>query len=69
MLKNTSFGGVAKSYANLSGALSRDNSLEKQWLGSGSQDCEGLKRHNFLNTCSNGAIEVSIGIYVKRTSH
>jgi hypothetical protein len=46
--------------------MSRDSALEQQWPGSGSRDCEGLKRHNFLNTCPNGASEVFIGIYVKR---
>jgi hypothetical protein len=50
----------------LSGALSRDSALEQQWPGSGSQDYEGLKRHNFLISCLNGASEVFIGIYVKR---
>jgi hypothetical protein len=50
----------------LSGALSRDSALEQQWPGSGSRDCKGLKGHNFLKTCPNGASEVFIGIYVKR---
>jgi hypothetical protein len=49
----------------LSGMLSRDSALEQQGPGSGSRDCKGLNRHNFLNTCPNGAKEVSIGIYVK----
>jgi len=62
MLKNTS---RARRYANLSGALSRDSALEQQWPGSGSQDCEDLNMHNFLNTCRNEANEMSIGIYVK----
>jgi hypothetical protein len=56
----------AKRYENLSGALSRDNALEQQWPGSGSRDCEGLKRHNFFNTCPNGASEVCMVIYMKR---
>ena len=34
--------------------------------GSDSRDCKGSNRHNFLNTCPNGASEESIGIYVKR---
>ena len=41
------------------------SALEQQWLGSGSLDWEGLRRHNILNTCLNGASEVCIGIYVK----
>jgi hypothetical protein len=45
--------------------LFRDSVLEQQWLGSGSRDCKGLGRHNFLDTCVNGTSEVSIGIYVK----
>jgi hypothetical protein len=45
----------------LSGTLSRDITLDS----SDSWDNEGLNRHNFLNTCPNGANEVSIGIYVK----
>ena len=38
----------------------------KQWLGSGSQDCQGLNKRIFLNTCPNWASEKSMGIYVKR---
>jgi hypothetical protein len=37
----------------LSGTLSRDNALDN----SGSRDCEGLNKHNFLSTCFNGASE------------
>jgi hypothetical protein len=54
-------------YANLSGALSRDSALEQQWPRSGSRNCKGLNRHNFLNTCPNGAKEDCIVIYIKRT--
>jgi hypothetical protein len=53
-------------YGILSGALSWDSALDQQWLGSGSRDCKGLNKHNFLTTCLNGASEMSIGIYVKR---
>jgi hypothetical protein len=66
MLKNTSIGGVAKRYDNLSGALSRDIALEQQWPGSDSRDYRALNMHNFLDTCLNDASEISIGIYVKR---
>ena len=34
--------------------------------GSDSRDCQGLNRHNFLNTWPNGASEEFIGIYMKR---
>jgi hypothetical protein len=53
-------------YGNLSGVLSRDRALQQQWPGSGSRDCKGLIKHNFLNTSPNGASEVSIDMYVKR---
>ena len=53
-------------YDNLNGALSRDSILEQQWPWSTSRDCGGLSRHNLLNTCWNGASEVSIGIYVNK---
>jgi hypothetical protein len=48
----------ARRYANLNG--------DQQWPGSGSRECKGLNRHNFLNICPNGASEVCIDIYVKR---
>ena len=66
MLKNTSFGGVSKEICQFEWDAARDSALEQQWPGSGSLYCEGLNRHNFLNTCPNGESEVSIGIYVKR---
>ena len=37
--------------------------------GCDSRDCQGSNRHNFLNTCLNGASEESIGIYVNQTSY
>ena len=43
----------ARRYANLSGALSKNNALEQQWHGNGSWDYECLSMHNFLNTCPN----------------
>jgi hypothetical protein len=51
-------------YANLSGALSRDSALEQQWPRSSSRNCKALNRHNFLNTCPNGAKEDCIVIYI-----
>jgi hypothetical protein len=57
----------ARRYGNLSRAPSWDIALEQQWPGSGSQDCQGLNKHNFLNTCPSGPSEESIGIYVKHT--
>ena len=56
----------AKNYANMSGAMSRDNALEHQWPGSGSHDYEGLNKYNFLNTYLNESIKMAISIYVKR---
>jgi hypothetical protein len=36
--------------------------LEQHWPGSGSRDSEASDKHNFFNTCPNGASEVFIGI-------
>jgi hypothetical protein len=51
--------------ANFSGAMSHDNALE-HWLRNGSQNCEGLKRHIFLNIFPNGANKVSMRTYIKQ---
>jgi hypothetical protein len=45
--------------------LSRGSALNNNGLGVALGGCGGLNRHNFLNNCSNGTNEVSIGIYVK----
>jgi hypothetical protein len=50
---------------NLPNHWSRDNALDIALDSSGSWDCEGLTKHNFLNTCLNGASEVTINIYMK----
>ena len=66
MLKTPHLKVWTRRYDNLSEVLFWDNALKQKWHGSGSQDCKGLNRHNFFNTCLNGASELSINIYVKR---
>ena len=63
MLKNTSSKVWAWRHDNLCGAMSQDIALQQKWLGSGSQDCRSLNKHNFLDTFLKGASDVSIGIY------
>jgi hypothetical protein len=62
MLKNTLFGGVSYDICQFEWGT-----VPGQRPGSGSRDCEGSNKHNFLNTWPNGASEVLIGIYVKHT--
>ena len=65
MLKNISIIGVSEEMWQFEWDVVPGQRLGQKWPGSGSQDCGGLNRHNFLNICLNGANEVSNGMYVK----
>ena len=68
MLKNTTIGGVRKSYRILSEALPRDSAQPCECCGEGQHSPggpEAWKERNSVNTCSIETSEDSIDIYAK----